>query len=55
MNRLVQFSTEEEAQTAIKEMNQTSLDGRLIFVRKVKNFSLQCDSLFPPPLYFLWP
>lgn len=35
MNRLVQFSTEEEAQTAIREMNQQSLDGRLIFVRKV--------------------
>lgn len=31
---LVQFSTEEEASNAIREMNQTSLDGRMIFVRK---------------------
>lgn len=36
VNRVVEFGSEEEAQRAIRDFNETQLQGRMIHVREVR-------------------
>ncbi len=42
---IVEFSSQEDAQRAIKELSEVTLLGRPVFIREVRK-SLQCSSFF---------